>query len=169
MDWYIREEAGDAGPFSMSEVVARYNDGTLLPTSRLRASDSSMWQELKNSPVGAQLGIKPETITSEDGRIRVLEPGKYKSVKIRWVIFQIFLVLFEFACLVSLLPLGYLFVSVLITTPYPVEFENNPEWLTILSLHSVAIFVRSIAFFLPAAICFALLFQPQAQADTEEC
>lgn len=160
MDWYIREESGDAGPFSTNDVIARYNDGTLLPTSRVRASDSSMWQELKNSPVGSELGIKPETITSEDGKIRVLQPGNYKSVRIRWIVFQIFLVLFEFACLVSLLPLGYLFVSVLITTPYPVEFENNPQWLTILSLHTVAIFARSLVLFLPAAICFALFFQP---------
>ena len=45
MDWYIREESGDAGPFSTNDVIARYNDGTLLPTSRVRASDSSMWQE----------------------------------------------------------------------------------------------------------------------------
>ena len=107
MDWYVRTSDGESGPLSEGLMVSGFHDGTYSEKTSVRAADGLMWRRLDESELGDTLGIKPATVTDDDGAIRRIQPELYRKISLRGAFLQIFLTLFAALCLIALIPIGY--------------------------------------------------------------
>ena len=160
MDWYVRTSDGENGPLSEDLMVSGFHDGTYSEKTSVRAADGLMWRRLDESELGDTLGIKPATVTDDDGAIRRIQPELYRKISLRGAFLQIFLTLFAALCLIALIPIGYVFVETLIAPPFPDDLMNKPHLIGTLELNYYISLVRLIVF--PFAAIFFILFFHQA-------